>query len=63
MPCISISAEKAGEAYGQAEWSGVGKEEMDLQRAREEERLRGMTAMERATEWAKGHKYQVIMGS
>lgn len=62
LPCISISAEKAGEAYERSQWRGVGKKELDLKEKREEERLASMGTTQRLSDWAGRNRYGIIAG-
>jgi len=62
LPCISISAEKAGEAYERSQWSGIGKRELDLQEKREQERLEALGTSARVKDWAGRNRYGIIAG-
>lgn len=62
LPCISVSAEKAGEAYERSKWSGVGKRELDMKEKREEERLANMGTSARLSDWAGKNRYGLIAG-
>jgi hypothetical protein len=60
IPCICISAEKAGEAYDRSQWTGVGKMELDLVQEREKRRWQGLGGGEKMGDWAKRNKYGII---
>jgi len=62
LPSISISAEKAGEAYERSQWSGIGKQELDLKERREQERLASMGTQARLNDWAGRNRYGIIAG-
>ncbi|EIW73244.1 hypothetical protein M231_07877 [Tremella mesenterica] len=62
LPCISITAEKAGEAYERSQWTGIGKRELDSKAQREEERWERMSIQEKVKDWTGRHKYGVIAG-
>ena len=62
LPCMSISAEKAGEAYERSQWKGVGKRELDMKEKREEERLAEMSTTARFKDWAGRNRYGMIAG-
>lgn len=38
VPCVSISGEKAGEAFERSRWTGVGPRELEKEKTREERR-------------------------
>ena len=59
---MSISAEKAGEAYERSQWKGVGKRELDMKEKREEERLAQMGTADRFKDWAGRNRYGMIAG-
>jgi hypothetical protein len=60
VPTITITAEKAGEAYDRSQWTGVGKRELDAEAQRETERWQGLSTTERMTDFAKQNKYGLI---
>jgi len=62
LPCLSISAEKAGEAYDRSQWSGIGKRELDMKEKREQERLANLTTQARLNDWAGRNRYGIIAG-
>jgi hypothetical protein len=62
LPCLSISAEKAGEAYERSQWSGIGKRELDMKEKREQERLANMGTGARLSDWAGRNRYGIIAG-
>jgi hypothetical protein len=62
LPCLSISAEKAGEAYERSQWSGIGKRELDMKEKRESERLAGLSTQARLNDWAGRNRYGIIAG-
>lgn len=62
LPCLSISAEKAGEAYERSQWSGIGKRELDMKEKREQERLANLTTQARLNDWAGRNRYGIIAG-
>jgi len=60
VPCVSISAEKAGEAYDQSMWTGVGKREIDALATRESARWDQLTTTGKMKDWAGRNKYGII---
>ncbi len=62
IPCISVSAEKAGEAFERSQWSGTGKIELDKEAERERRRLEGMTVSDRVKDWASRNQFGIIGG-
>ncbi|WVO16032.1 hypothetical protein L204_103697 [Cryptococcus depauperatus] len=60
VPCISISAEKAGEAYNRSGYSGIGQKEIDYELEMEREKWDKMTKYQKAADWAGRHKYGII---
>jgi hypothetical protein len=62
LPCISITAEKSGEAYERSQWSGMGKRELDMKEKREQERLEALGTSARVKDWAGRNRYGIIAG-
>ncbi|WVF66604.1 hypothetical protein IAT40_001344 [Kwoniella sp. CBS 6097] len=60
VPCISISAEKAGEAFTRTQYTGVAKRELDREAMVEAERWEKMSSVDKLGDWAGRHKYQMI---
>jgi hypothetical protein len=62
LPCMSISAEKAGEAYERSQWKGIGKRDLDMKEKREQERLENLSTSGRISDWAGRNRYGIIAG-
>jgi hypothetical protein len=62
VPCISISGEKAGEAFERSKWTGVGKEELDRERFRKETRWESLSTTGKVKDWAARNKWGLIAG-
>ncbi|WVQ94204.1 hypothetical protein IAU59_001282 [Kwoniella sp. CBS 9459] len=60
VPCISITAEKAGEAFTRTQYTGVAKRELDREAVIEAERWERMSFVDKMGDWAGRHKYQLI---
>lgn len=60
VPCISITAEKSGEAYIRSTWSGQGKRELDRESQRALERWESLSNSQKAKDWAARHKWGMI---
>jgi hypothetical protein len=60
VPCVTIAAEKAGEAYERSQWTGVGVEELKKTAKIEEERWSGLSTGEKVGDWAKRNKYGIL---
>lgn len=61
MPTFVISAEHAGQQYERARWSGVGKEELDAVKARQNERWSSMSWSQKIADVAHRHEYGLIL--
>ena len=62
MPSFVISAERHGQAFERAHWTGAGKDELDTLEAREEARWAGLTVREKILDTARRHQYGCILG-
>ena len=62
VPSFVISAERAGQAFERAHWTGAGKDELDTIEARAEAQWQGMTIREKVVDTARRHQYGVILG-
>jgi hypothetical protein len=62
-PCISISAEKAGEAFERSRWFGLGKMELDRQASRKELAWNRLSTSEKMAAWGKDNKWTLIGGA
>ncbi|WVR03131.1 hypothetical protein IAU60_000121 [Kwoniella sp. DSM 27419] len=60
VPCISISAEKAGEAFTRSQYSGVAKRELDREAQEEADRWEQMSFVQKMGDWAGRRKYALI---
>ena len=60
LPLITVSGEKAGEAYDRSQWTGVGKMEIDAVEAKEQARWERLGTGEKLGDWAKRRKYGII---
>ncbi|TYJ57467.1 hypothetical protein B9479_001784 [Cryptococcus floricola] len=60
VPCISIFAEKAGEAYNRGQYTGVGQKELDYELEKERENWEKLSSWQKSTDWAARHKYGII---
>ncbi|KAK8844708.1 hypothetical protein IAR55_006557 [Kwoniella newhampshirensis] len=60
VPCVYISAEKAGERFSKSQYTGVGKRELDREHELERERWDKLSVVSKATDWAGRHKYGMI---
>ena len=63
VPCISISAEKAGEAFERSRWFGLGKMELDRQASRKELAWNRLSTSEKVAVWSKDNKWTLIGGA
>ena len=63
VPCISISAEKAGEAYERSMWTGVGQRELVRQGEVAEQRWEELSTGEKIKNWANRNQYGIVGGS
>jgi hypothetical protein len=62
VPCISISAEKAGEAYERSMWTGVGQREIERRGAVEEQQWEELSTGEKIKNWANRNQYGIVGG-
>ena len=62
VPSFVIGAERAGQKFERDHWTGAGKEELELQEEREEERWEGLSVKEKVLDAARRHQYSVILG-
>lgn len=60
VPAITISAEKAGEAYSRTQWTGIGKQEIEAVQRREQERWEKLGTWGQVGDWAKRRKWAII---
>lgn len=60
VPSFVISAEHAGQRYEREQWTGMGKEELDLEALRAQQHWKSMSASEKAQDWFARHEYGVI---
>lgn len=60
VPCIYVSAEKAGETFTKANYFGAGQMELDRERSLENQRWERLSLGQKATDWAARHKYSMI---
>jgi len=63
FPFISVGAEKAGEAYQQSLWTGVGLKELTVEQQRAEDRWEHLTTSEKVKDWAGKQQYRLVGGS
>ncbi|WRT63270.1 uncharacterized protein IL334_000173 [Kwoniella shivajii] len=63
MPCVSISGEKAGEAYTRSQYDGIAKRELDREAQIEHERWQNLSTVQKGTDWAGRHKYGLVGAS
>lgn len=63
VPCISISAEKAGEAFERSRWFGLGKLELDRQASRRELEWNSLSTSDKIAAWSKDNKWTLIGGA
>lgn len=63
VPSFVISAEHASQRFEREQWTGIGKEELDLQQQRALERWQSMTTGEKAKDWVGRHQYSFIGGA
>jgi hypothetical protein len=59
---ISIGAEKAGEAYQQSLWLGVGLKEVTAEQQRAKDRWERLTTSEKVKDWAVNQQYSLFGG-
>jgi hypothetical protein len=62
FPFISVGAEKAGEAYQQSLWTGVGLKELTVEQQRAEDRWEHLTTSEKVKDWAGKQQYRLVGG-
>ncbi|KAL0253904.1 hypothetical protein I308_101282 [Cryptococcus tetragattii IND107] len=62
VPCISVAAEKGGEAYTRSQYSGMGQREIDWELQIRNEKWEKMSKLEKIGDWAARHKYGIIGG-
>ena len=62
LPSLSIAADLAALEYEKSRWTGAERRGLDVIEGREEARRGKMSTLERAKDWAGGHKYGMIMG-
>jgi len=60
VPSFSIGAEKAGEAYGRSQWTGVGQRELEAENLRERQRWEKLGTSDQIADWAKRRKWAII---
>jgi hypothetical protein len=60
IPCISIAAEKAGEAFIRSTWTGTGKNELDRDAQRAAMRWDSLGTWQKAQDWGSRHKWGLI---
>ncbi|ORY22138.1 hypothetical protein BCR39DRAFT_508208 [Naematelia encephala] len=60
VPCFSISAEKAGEAYEREQWTGVGKQELDAKAQAALDRWSSLDTWGKVKDWSKSNKWGLI---
>jgi hypothetical protein len=63
VPACVISAEHASQRFEREQWTGIGKEELDLQQQRALERWQAMSTGEKAKDWVGRHQYSFIGGA
>lgn len=63
VPACVIWAERAGLEYEKEQWTGTGKDEMDLVQRRELERWNSLSTGEKARDFAERHQYGIIGGA
>ncbi|WWC67256.1 uncharacterized protein I206_101163 [Kwoniella pini CBS 10737] len=63
VPCISITAEKQGEAFTRSQYSGVAKLELDREAEIEHQRWQSLSSVQKLGDWAARHKYQLVGAS
>ncbi|WWC57651.1 uncharacterized protein I303_100184 [Kwoniella dejecticola CBS 10117] len=63
VPCISIAAEKQGEAFTRSQYSGVAKLELDKEAQLEDQRWQALSSAQKFGDWAGRHKYQLVGAS
>jgi hypothetical protein len=62
VPLISVGAEKAGEAYQQSLWTGVGLKELTAEQQRAQDRWERLSTSEKVKDWAINHQYTLVGG-
>jgi hypothetical protein len=60
VPCISITAEKSGEAFIRSTWTGSGKNEIDREAQRAAARWDSLGTVAKAQDWGGRHKWGLI---
>lgn len=63
VPLISVTAEKAGEAYERSLWTGAGVKELETKAIKEQQRWDSLTTSEKVRDWASNHQYSIVGGS
>ncbi|KAK4686116.1 hypothetical protein P7C73_g4021, partial [Tremellales sp. Uapishka_1] len=63
VPAISISAEKAGEAFERSEWFGRGKVELDREEEAENARWEALSMGEKLSDFGVRHQYGIVGAS
>ncbi|KAI0939297.1 hypothetical protein AcV5_000757 [Taiwanofungus camphoratus] len=63
VPSFIIPAEHAGMRFEKLRWTGVGKQELDTQEARERARWEALTPMQKLKDTAARHEYGLIGGA
>ena len=61
VPSFVISAEHAGQKFERDHWSGVGKQELDTIKARQDERWNSLTLSQKISDVAQRHEYGLIL--
>ncbi len=62
VPLISVTAEKAGEAYERSLWTGAGVKELETKAIKEQQRWDSLTTSEKVRDWASNHQYSIVGG-
>lgn len=62
LPIMSVTSEKAGEAYVRSTWTGVGLTEIQREKMREEQRIHNLDTADKIKDWAKRNKWGLIAG-
>ena len=60
---VSISSEKAGEAFDQSQWSGAGQDSIRASSQARTKRFEEMSVLERTGDFAKRWKFPIIGAS